>query len=123
MDLWIGEHFAFFTSLQVVPSAVSWDNDDHDHDDDNDGDHDHDHDHYDDDDVDDGGTWWVGGHEQEKLPAVFVHKCEQPPFFLIAINVIIIIIFIVVIVVIIFMLMMVIITFMIRLMAQTFHEV
>ena len=52
----MGEHFAFFTSLQVAPSAVSWDNDDHDHDDDNDGDTDHDHDHYDDDDVDDGGT-------------------------------------------------------------------
>ena len=52
----MGEHFAFFTSLQVAPSAVSWDNDDHDHDHDNDGDTDHDHDHYDDDDVDDGGT-------------------------------------------------------------------
>ena len=52
----MGEHFAFFTNLQVAPSAVSWDNDDHDHDDDNDGDTDHDHDHYDDDDVDDGGT-------------------------------------------------------------------
>ena len=68
----------------------------------------------------------MGGQEQEKLPAVFVHKCEQPPFFLIAIVVIIIIIVIVIVVVIIiiFMLMMVImdvITFMIRLMAQTFH--
>ena len=53
----MGEHFAFFTSLQVAPSAVSWDNDGHDHDHDDDGDtddDDDDHDHYDD--VDDGGT-------------------------------------------------------------------
>ena len=31
IDLWMGAHFAFFTSLQVDPSEVSWGNDNDNH--------------------------------------------------------------------------------------------